>query len=149
MQGLVIDYVLFIQFTRMYFDTARKGFGDETQRLLDVESTGRVSQVIRNDKSVLILVFASFVHIFGNIYVTILFYKTHAYLLFFFSYCIAFPLYTYFVYLDTHTVSISPAQKHIVLPDSSKLSVIFVFLLSLFLSVLTGKMSVIYQDLKH
>ncbi|CAB4416806.1 unnamed protein product [Rhizophagus irregularis] len=155
MQGLVIDYVLFIQFTRMYFDT-HKGFGDETQRLVDVESTSRDHSSVESDindkpvgyfrpRYILLLVFASFFHIFGNVYVTILLYSSHAYLLFVFSYCITFPLYTYFVYLDTHTVSISPAQKHIVLPDSSKLSVIFVILLALFLSALTGKISVIYQ----
>ena len=165
MQGLVIDYVLFIQFTRMYFDT-RKGFGDEIQRLIDVESTrrdhfsgesDRSEPQILNDKSVgyfrpsyiLLLVFASFVHIFGNIYITILLYNAHAYLLFAFTYCITFSLYAYFVYLDTHTVSSSPAQKHIVLPDSSKLSVIIVILLSLLLSALTGKISVIYQDFEN
>jgi hypothetical protein len=160
MQGLVIDYVLFIQFTRMYLDT-RKGFGDETQRLVDVESTRRDHFSGESDRPepykkpigyfnpsyILLLVFASFAHIFGNIYVTILLYDIHAFLLFVFSYCITFPLYNYFVYLDTHTVSSPPAQKHIVLPDSSKLSVIFVVLLSLFLSGLTGKISVIYQDL--
>ncbi|CAB5217583.1 unnamed protein product [Rhizophagus irregularis] len=105
MQGLVIDYILFIQFTRMYFDT-HKEFGDKTQRLVDVESTSRDHSSVEsdiNDKPV-----------------------------------------GYF-HPHTHTVSISPAQKHIVLPDSSKLSVIFVILLALFLSALTGKISVIYQ----
>jgi hypothetical protein len=154
MQGLIIDYILFIQFTRMYFDT-RKGFGDETQRLVDVENTRRDRESDRsepfNDKPVgyfrpcyvLLLVFASFVHIFGNIYVTILLYSTPAYLLFVFTYCITFPTYAYFVYLDTHTVSTPSTQKHIALTDSSKLSVTFVILLAVFLSALTGKISVL------
>ncbi|RGB27067.1 hypothetical protein C1646_719555 [Rhizophagus diaphanus] len=66
-------------------------------------------------------------------------------MIFTFTYCITYPLYAYFVYLDTHTVAIPPAQKYIILPDNSTPKVILVTLSSIFLSLLTVKMGVLNQ----
>ncbi|CAG8522714.1 12359_t:CDS:1 [Funneliformis caledonium] len=161
MQGLVLDYTLVIQFSRIFFGTC-KGIGDESHRLFDVENPDRTTSGDSNrsenddvrDKSVgyflprytLLLVFAAFAHIFGNVYVTIWSFEIASYILFSFSYCVSFPLYTYFVYLDTHTVAMRPAQKYIVVPDSDKLKVTLVVLSAIFLSLLTAQLSVASQD---
>src|SRR5690242_3400 len=86
---------------------------------VDTERPSGETEVILDDESVgyfrpyytLLLVFGSFIHIFGNILVTILLYKFYAYVLFTFSYSIALSLYAYFIYLDTHTIAIPPARK--------------------------------------
>ncbi|RIA93513.1 hypothetical protein C1645_735458 [Glomus cerebriforme] len=152
-QGLCSDYALLITFTRIYFNT-RKKYGDEThQRLFDPErprhsgeSVGSESEQI-NDRTVgyfrpyytLLLVLAALLHIIGNIVTTIWIYNFYSYVFFSFTYCIAYPLYAYFVYLDTHTVAISPAQKYIILPDTSIIKVVIVTLSSIFCSLLTAR----------
>ncbi|CAI2174853.1 1655_t:CDS:1 [Funneliformis geosporum] len=169
-QGLCSDYALVIQFTRMYFNT-RKGYGDETyQRLLDIENprqnhTNRESissEIEEIDQTyqinddfgsigyfrpqyVLFLVLASLTHLFGNDLTTILVYEFDSYVIFSFTYSVAFPAYAYFVYLDTHTVAVSPAQKYIILPDTSILKVILVTLSTIFLSLLTARIGLIVQ----
>ncbi|CAI2181956.1 6509_t:CDS:1 [Funneliformis geosporum] len=163
MQGLVLDYFLAIQFARIFFGSC-KGIGDEGHRLFDAENPGRTTiirdsntsenDVIVDDKSVgyfrprytLLLFFADFAHIFGNVYVTIWAFEVHSYILFSFTYCITFPLYTYFIYLDTHTVAMRPAQKYIVVPDADKLNVILVILSAIFLSFLTAKISMDHDN---
>jgi len=155
MQGLCQDYAILIQFTRIYWNT-RKGYGDEThQRLFDVErprrdhnsnsGSMRLFQFSPNCYT-FILVLGSFIHIFGNVYVTLWYYKTHAYLLLSFSYCITFPIYCYYVYLDTHSVATPPTQKYVILPDNGKLKVILVVLSSIFLSFLSARISLIIES---
>ncbi|CAG8676046.1 5692_t:CDS:1 [Funneliformis caledonium] len=155
MQGLCQDFALAITFTRIYFDT-RNGYGDEThQRLSDVErprehnhvkeyTFGSVSRFIPN--FVLFLVLASYTHILGNVYATILYTKYYSYLVLSFTYCITFPIYCYFVYLDTHSIATPPSQKYIILPDTSKPKVVLVTLSVLFLSFLCTRLSLYYQS---
>jgi len=162
-QGLCSDYALVIQFTRIYFNT-RKEYGDEShQRLFDPErprrdNTSEESVVSEseqiNDRTVgyfhpnytLLLILASSFHVIGNLVTTIWIYKFYSYVIFSFTYCITYPLYAYFVYLDTHTVAIPPAQKYILLPDTSILKVILVNLSSIFLSLLTARVGIFVQD---
>jgi hypothetical protein len=162
-QGLCSDYALVIQFTRIYFNT-RKEYGDEShQRLFDPErprsDNTRGENAVPESETIddrafgpfkpcytLLLVLASSFHILGNIFTTIWIYKFSSYVIFSFTYCIAYPLYAYFVYLDTHTVAIPPAQKYILLPDTSKLKVTLVTLSSIFLSLLTAKIGMLVQS---
>lgn len=159
-QGLCSDYSLVIQFTRIYFNT-RKEYGHEShQRLFDPErprrdNTSGENAVLESETTddrtfgyfrsyyTLLLVLASSIHIFGNIFSTIWIYELSSYIVFSFTYCITYPLYAYFVYLDTHTVAIPPAQKYIMLPDTSKPKVILVALSSIFLSLLTAKIGML------
>ncbi|CAG8672773.1 6724_t:CDS:1 [Funneliformis mosseae] len=155
MQGLCQDFGLAITFTRIYFAT-RNGYGDEThQRLFDVESPrehngvkeytfGSVTRFTPN--FVLLLVLASYTHILGNVYATILYTRSSSYLVLSFTYCITFPIYCYFVYLDTHSVATPPSQKYIILPDTNKPKVVLITLSVLFLSFLCTRLSFYYQN---
>ncbi|CAG8644817.1 4344_t:CDS:1 [Funneliformis mosseae] len=170
-QGLCSDYALVIQFTRMYLNT-RKGYGDETyQRLLDIENPRQnqpnresisseieeIDQTNQNEYGsigsvgyfrpnyVILLILASLTHIFGNDLSTVKIYEFYSYLIFSFSYCVAFPAYAYFVFLDTHSVAVPPALKYVILPDTSILKVILVTLSTIFLSLLTARFGIITQ----
>ncbi len=150
MQGLSQDYVILIQFTRIYWNT-RKGYGDEThQRLFDIERPRHDhTSSESNSNSMGLFQFSLilyFLIIFGNVYITLWYYKTHAYLLLSFSYCITFPIYCYYVYLDTHSVATPPTQKYVILPDNGKLKVILVVLSSIFLSFLSARISLIIES---
>ncbi|GBB96177.1 hypothetical protein RclHR1_00270023 [Rhizophagus clarus] len=161
-QGLCSDFALVIQFTRIYFNTSKEYGHESHQRLFDPERPRRdntsgenavaVTETIEDRALgpfrpcyILLLVLASSLHIFGNILTTIWIYNFHSYVIFSFTYCITYPLYAYFVYLDTHTYAIPPAQKYIILPDPSKLKVILVTLSSIFLAILTARIGIIVQ----
>ncbi|GBC08525.1 hypothetical protein RclHR1_08190001 [Rhizophagus clarus] len=161
-QGLCSDYALVIQFTRMYFNTLKEyKHGHENHQSLrrdntsvenalaetiDLEPALEPFRPIYNYNYILILVIASALHIFGNILTTIWIYSFRSYTAFSFTYCITYPLYAYFIYLDTHTYAIPPAQKYIMLPDPSKLKVILVTLSSIFLAIFTARIGAIVQS---
>ncbi|CAG8487788.1 10737_t:CDS:2 [Diversispora eburnea] len=77
---------------------------------------------------------ASVFHIFGNIVSTIWIYDASS-----FTYAISFPVYAYFVYLDTQAITVLP-RKVIHLPDTNHWKVAVVTILSLTLAFLTTRL---------
>ncbi|RHZ79127.1 hypothetical protein Glove_151g83 [Diversispora epigaea] len=153
MQGLCSDWALVIQFTRTYFNTKNHIKNDLGVNPLirddDDNERGEGSDVVHNSDNdiivhhpyqILLLIVASGFHIFGNSVVTVMSYEIRAYEVFIFSYAIAYPAYAYYVYLDTHAITVLP-RKVIHLPDTTRGKVVFVTLLSITLSLFTIRLA--------
>ncbi|RIB09487.1 hypothetical protein C2G38_2108500 [Gigaspora rosea] len=111
-QGLSVDWVFFIQFIRLYFTTKRHYREDYISLPLNASSDNE-SETEEHDlpdhhkkgnhlNHVLLLPFAAFCHIVGNVLFTIFLKEAFACYLFGFSYGFTFPSLAFFVYLDTH-----------------------------------------------
>ncbi|RHZ82996.1 hypothetical protein Glove_101g42 [Diversispora epigaea] len=153
MQGLCLDWALLIQFTRTYFNTKKHIENDSGVNPLirddddDDNERGERSErsdvgynlnndvIVHHPYQILLLIFASGFHIFGNVFSTIWIYDLSSYELFSFTYAISFPAYAYFVYLDTQAITVLP-RKVIHLPDTARWKVISVTICSIALSLL-------------
>ncbi|KAF0396847.1 patatin-domain-containing protein [Gigaspora margarita] len=153
-QGLTIDFILIIQFTRLYLTTKRnyhEGYislphhtsNDERE---SEEHDHRPNHLHRKDchlSPVFLLPFAFFWHIAGNILTTVFPNEALASYLFVFSYGFLFTSFVFFVYLDTHLRPNQP-KKLIFVPDPSTPSIVLVIIASLTLSILCIRIGVFY-----
>ncbi|CAG8451796.1 96_t:CDS:2 [Ambispora gerdemannii] len=144
-QGLIVDFALFIIYTRIYLNT-RKHVREESGEHLPLISERNENDsgsneptrplLIDHPKQLLLLVAASLVHVFGNLSNTFKPESASADLLFHISYTITFPLYVLYVYLDTHGASVLP-QKRIYLPAPAAWKTAVIIIWSTFLSLLS------------
>jgi len=159
-QGLCADYALIIQYTRIYFLT-RKNLREtnEEQLPLNIDEQAILS-TSENDISydeffpnsvshpyqLILLILGSIAHLIGNIANSIWIRSTLAFQVFQLSYIVTWPLYAYYVYIDTHCAGMFQ-QKRIYLPDTKRWKVICVTILSIILSIGSVRFAIFVQSL--
>ncbi|GES76753.1 hypothetical protein GLOIN_2v1564425 [Rhizophagus clarus] len=147
-QGLCADYAVIVQFIRIYFLTRKnlREVNDEQLPLntdeLVIHSTSKnkisfdefFPDSVSHPDQLILLILASIVHLIGNIANSIWVRSTLAFQIFQLSYVITWPLYAYYIYVDTHCNG-TFQQKRIYLPDTKRWKVtcvtIFIFILSI------------------
>ncbi|RIA80879.1 hypothetical protein C1645_791665 [Glomus cerebriforme] len=154
-QGLCMDFALFIEFVRVYFATKEHAREAERDTLppLNAEDDNNIDNnndtssylpifpaTIGYPKHLLVLLLASGIHLVGNCLNAIAFSYFTPLLIFELSYSTAFPIYIYYVYLDTVAPSVLP-QKRIYLPYTPTWKVILITISSITLSLLTIRLS--------
>jgi len=146
-QGLVFDWALIIEFARVYITTIRElRLGGANRDNLDELVVENEDDPIAHHKSyhailnhphqLLLLVVGAVFHVAGNIVFTVYRFSFLALLGFFFSYCLTYPCYTYYIYLDLHVTSIYP-QKRYYLPENPWWKVASIAIASIALAFLT------------
>ncbi|CAG8511321.1 16092_t:CDS:2 [Cetraspora pellucida] len=88
-------------------------------------------KVIEHPEQLLLLIFASFVHIIGNSFTTLFSGDGRA---------VAFPCYALYIYFDTHCTSVIHS-KRILVPDTSGRKVILITLWTLILTLITIRLA--------
>ncbi|CAG8620978.1 16858_t:CDS:2, partial [Dentiscutata heterogama] len=125
-QGLCFDWALIIEFTRIYVTTLRElrlQHRDNLEELVEPEDDDPFSHhrsyhaILSHPHQILLLIIGAVFHIAGNIAFTVFRFSFYALLAFFFSYCVTYPAYAYYIYLDLHVTSNHP-QKRIYLPEN-------------------------------
>ncbi|KAF0384724.1 patatin-domain-containing protein [Gigaspora margarita] len=147
-QGLSVDWVFFIQFMRLYFATKRN-YREDYISLSDNERKTEEQDLPDHHKQgyhlkhVLLLPFAAFCHIAGNVLFSIFLTDALACYLFSFSYGFTFPSLAFFVYLDTHLRPNKP-KKPIFVPDPSIPNIVLVTIISITLSILCLRIGTLF-----
>ncbi|RHZ54301.1 hypothetical protein Glove_428g52 [Diversispora epigaea] len=145
LQGLIFDWALLTEFIRIYFYTSKVirnnednllGFNQEEEENEEDNTHSYFPTVSNFPNQLLVLIFASTVHIAGNILNTLVIDEFYSFLLFQFSYCVTFPFYAYYIYLDTHTSSIY-SQKRIYLPSTKGWKIAVISISTITLSLIT------------
>jgi len=152
-QGLCMDFALAIEFVRIYIATKEhiREAGRDTLPLTDDDvnddNNGDVLRrqcirpaTINHPNQLIVLIAASSVHLVGNILNTFYSSRFIPLLLFFITYAITFPLYAYYVYLDTNAASVLP-QKRIYLPSTPTWKVFIIAMLSIAGPLLTVRIA--------
>ncbi|RIB00318.1 hypothetical protein C2G38_2105848, partial [Gigaspora rosea] len=151
-QGLAVDWVLFIQFVRLYFATKRNYREDYISLPLNASSDNERETEEHNLPDhhkkgyhlnhVLLLPFAAFCHIAGNGLVSCFLASALAWYLFSFTYGFTCASLAFFVYLDTHLKPNKP-KKPIFVPDHSIPNIVLITIISVTLSLLCLKIGVL------
>jgi len=143
-QGLILDFALVVEFTRIYLNTKYYMNNFEQQDLNpdndDIEEPAEDHEtvyLVNHPTPLLILVFASATHLFGNIYATFFLMDLIANFLFTITYSVAFFSYIFYLYLDTNSVAHINSKKFIYLPTPTKWSSFVIAASCLFGSMLT------------
>ncbi|CAG8583397.1 7234_t:CDS:2 [Paraglomus brasilianum] len=119
-QGLCSDFALPMVFTILYINTRKylRNYGTDTIPLVliedvdEVEKHGLFPTTFEHPKQLIPLIFASVVHTGGNILATWFLQSLKAFLVFQFCYIISYPIYAYYIYLDTHYESASLIKRY-------------------------------------
>ncbi|RIA96458.1 hypothetical protein C1645_381906 [Glomus cerebriforme] len=153
-QGLCSDYALIIQFIRIYFIT-RKNLCEAIDEQLPLNNNEQTisSQIdeffpnsISHPDQLILLILASIVHVIGNLANSIWIRSTLAFQIFQLSYVVTWPLYAYYIYVDTHCAG-EFQQKRIYLPDTKPWKVICVTLITIILSIGSIRFAIFVQSL--
>lgn len=159
-QGLIMDIALVIEFTRIYISTKehiREAERDTLPSLNPDEDDNNINDnthgtyipilptTIEYPKHLLVLLLASGIHLAGNILNILFFSKNTPLLIFELSYSTVFPIYVYFVYLDTTATSILP-QKRIYLPYTPTWKAILIAINSITLSLFFFRLSFLFSN---
>ncbi|GBB93617.1 hypothetical protein RclHR1_00220051 [Rhizophagus clarus] len=145
MQNLILDFTLVILFSRIYLHTYY--YTKEQKRVLPSHSavsddqedktTNKKLKFITHPNQVLLLPFAALVHVFGIIASYVLINNIIGNIVFLVSTAIAFSMYSFYIYLDTHYAKITSNSKNIVLPYTPVWNLILIILWSIILSSTT------------
>ncbi|CAG8585567.1 3976_t:CDS:2 [Paraglomus occultum] len=118
-QGLCSDFALPTVFIIIYVNTRKyvRNYASDTIPLVLVEDTDDVKHglfptTIEHPKQLIPLIFASIVHTGGNILATWFLQSLKAFLVFQFCYIISYPIYAYYIYLDTHYENASSVKRY-------------------------------------
>ncbi|RIB03729.1 hypothetical protein C2G38_2149379 [Gigaspora rosea] len=152
---MYLSYAMCIIFTRIYLAT-RDYVREQTAALLPLandeehlpsdDAPSISPKIIEHPDQLLLLIFASFIHIIGNIFTVIFSGDGRAYIVYSLSYSIAFPCYALYIYFDTHCTSVIQS-KRILLPDTSWRKVITIALWTLSLTLLTIRLGFLIGSL--
>ncbi|RGB37780.1 hypothetical protein C1646_813117 [Rhizophagus diaphanus] len=159
-QGLCADYAVIIQFIRIYFST-RKNLREANDEQLPLNtdeqvilptSTNKISydeffpDSVSHPDQLILLILGSIAHLIGNIANSIWIRSTLAFQIFQLSYVVTWPLYAYYIYVDTHCVGMFQ-QKRIYLPDTRRWKVICVIISTFILSIGSVRFAIFVQSL--
>nr|CAG8446972.1 8683_t:CDS:10 [Entrophospora candida] len=138
-QGFCSDFAILIVFTRIYLSTSEY-VREQTSAQLPIiddedmnmensssrnEENSIAPKIINHPNQLLLLCFASFIHILGNVVHTFNPFDGRRYIVLNLSYAITFPCIALYIYLDTHCTSVLQS-KRILLPDTPDWKVIVI-----------------------
>jgi len=140
-QGLIWDFMLPLVFFRVavYAKNNPPANPDdpESTPLLSGGGGSTGSSTFNPPRQLGYLVFASFVHLIGNIFNTAGNDSPQTSLIFPISYLIAFPIYTLYVHNESNIVNVEDSQKVFNVPDTSVYEFVLIFLWGLTSSAIT------------
>ncbi|CAJ0752183.1 1051_t:CDS:10 [Entrophospora sp. SA101] len=143
------DFAILIVFTRIYLSTSEY-VREQTSAQLPIiddedmnmensssrnEENSIAPKIINHPNQLLLLCFASFIHILGNIVHTFNPFDGRRYIVLNLSYAITFPCIALYIYLDTHCTSVLQS-KRILLPDTPDWKVIVITIMSIIFATL-------------
>ncbi|KAF0510993.1 patatin-domain-containing protein [Gigaspora margarita] len=152
-QGLCFDYALMITFIRIYFNTKyelKHGDGAERIPLTNEEANpddhlhDQQYGFVHHPCQLLILVFASAFHNVGNLIATVSIEDLLPSILSVLTYAITYPVYMYYVYVDTHSTSNYPT-KRIYLPSTPGWKKFVIATISICCALLTVRLGAFLQ----
>ncbi|RIA88932.1 hypothetical protein C1645_218950 [Glomus cerebriforme] len=139
-QNLILDSALLIILSRIYLHTyyyikdqkpllpqtveAAEEGGDQENK---EEIITKKLKYITHPNQVFLLPLAAFVHILGNIVSYLLINNIIGNIVFLLSNAIAFSMYSFYIYLDTHYATNRFKSKNIVLPHTTTWKLVFIF----------------------
>ncbi|CAJ0641217.1 3361_t:CDS:2 [Entrophospora sp. SA101] len=145
-----VDVVFFKlqEFFRIYFHTGHelklrnRILGDDNEDLEELTESelnqySYLPKIFSHPNQLWLLIFAAITHIIGNIFITLDVTSLNAY-------CLTYGAIIYYIYLDTHCLSIY-SRKRLYFPKSSKLEIANISIISFALSLLTIRLAIFTQ----
>ncbi|RIA88931.1 hypothetical protein C1645_825549 [Glomus cerebriforme] len=132
-----------ILFKKIYFRTYLYIKHQETLQLpAEINNQINSRKFSKLTNQVILLPIAAFLHMFGN--VATLFVHSTGNMIFMLSNAIAFLMYTFYIYLDTHYMTNISNSKHIVLPYTPTWKLVLIFLWSIILSAFIIRITALF-----